>query len=475
METQHKGKASVAIIGAGITGLTAGWLLRRSGVDVTIFEATDRPGGVIRTLRQGDWLAEYGPNTLLETTPKMKQFFADALLQGRKLYSSPEAKARYIARGGKPVELPSTPPAFFASELFSWSAKLRLLVEPFIKRGTGEESVAQFVKRRLGQEFLDYAIDPLVSGIYAGDPHKISLRYAFAKVYNLEAKYGSLILGQILGAKERKKRNEISKADAPKVSFDDGLQVLTDTIAEQLKDVIRYNAPVCSLHKNKDGWTVKLASASQTHARSEFTNFAAVLIAIPAYQICNLNIVSEKNVDLSPLKEIEYPPVASVVLGFKRQDVSHPAYGFGVLVPRKEGFKILGTIFNSSLFPRRSPPGHITLTSYIGGAQNPELALMPSEKLVDATVNDLRTLLGVSGKPVFVHTCVYERAIPQYNIGYGRFLELMDEAERSAPGLFLAGHFRNGVSLSDSIHAGLSAGEKIAEFVKKIVNNGAKN
>jgi oxygen-dependent protoporphyrinogen oxidase len=464
MMNEKSGK-SICVVGAGVTGLSAAWKLSESGFDVTVLEADSRPGGVIRTVREGEWLAECGPNTLLETTPVLKKFFADIGVEYRKYYSDPSAKNRYIARYRRPINLPSSPPAFFASELFTTSAKLRLLIEPFIGRGQGEESVAEFVLRRLGQEFLDYAIDPLVSGIYAGDPKKISLKHAFAKVYNLEARYGSLILGQILGARERKKRGEISKADAPKVSFDDGLQVLTDTIANLLNGRIIYNAHVKSIVGKNGQWEVIYKDKDSEKS----VKFDAVILAIPAYKIAELKVFNGngKSEDLSVLGEIEYPPVASVVLGYRREDVEHPVDGFGVLIPRKEGFRILGTIFNSSLFPRRAPAGHVTLTTYLGGAQNPELALLPDSKLIEITHEDLKTLLGVKGKIIFSFTAVYKRAIPQYNVGYGKYLNFMDEFEAKMPGIFFAGHYRNGVSLSDSIHAGLKISERISDFLNK--------
>ncbi len=165
----------------------------------------------------------------------------------------------------------------------------------------------------------------------------------------------------------------------------------------------------------------------------------------------------------SAFSEIRHPPVASVVLGFRREDVAHPCQGFGALIPRVEGFKILGTIFSSALFPNRAPAGHVTLTSYIGGERQPELASLPPDELFDLTCEDLRLLLGVRGRPVFRHSAYYPKAIPQYNLGYGRFRQLMSDIEQSAPGLFFAGHYRDGVSLGDSIVSGCNMAERVGK------------
>jgi protoporphyrinogen oxidase len=175
-------------------------------------------------------------------------------------------------------------------------------------------------------------------------------------------------------------------------------------------------------------------------------------------------------VSFKTFSEIRHPPVASVVLGFRREDVAHPCEGFGMLIPKIEGFKILGTIFSSSLFPNRAPTGHLTLTSYIGGERYPELALLPAEKLVALVCEDLRVLLGVTGKTTFEHCVLYPKAIPQYNVGYGRYRGLMNEIENKVTGLFFAGHYRDGVSLGDTIVSGVNIVERVAGFIGPVAN-----
>ncbi len=456
---------SVAVIGGGITGLTAAFRLRQAGWAVTLFEAGPRVGGVIQSVRRNGFLAECGPNTLLETSPKITALVHDLGLDGRRMESAPAAAKRFLVRGGRVLSLPGGLPAFLATPLFSPFAKLRLFAEPFIRRSPPEveETVAEFVVRRLGREFLDYAINPLVGGVYAGDPTRLSVRQAFPKLHALEQRYGSLIKGQILGARERRQRAEVSKQNAPKLSFDEGLQVLTDTLGAKLGDSVRLRSPVSSLIKTPLGWYVNVGEIGQPLT----TPFDAVLFAGTAHQLARLRIVAPEAPDLDVLQTIYYPPVASVVLGFRREDVAHPLDGFGMLIPQVEGCNTLGAIFSSSLFPNRAPAGQVLVTSYLGGARAPKLAGLAPAELTEAAMADLRRLLGVRGEPTFVHHFVNSRAIPQYEVGYGAFKDRMAAAETACPGLFLAGHYRDGISLGDSLVSGHDTAVRIGEFLAR--------
>lgn len=446
----------IAVIGGGITGLTAAYRLRKLGHEVVLLEVSDRTGGVIQSVSKEGYLAECGPNTIMETSPVIGELISDLGLEKRKLISNPEADKKFIIKGGKPVEVPGSPPAFFASPFFSWKAKLRLMREPFVGRGSSEdESLADFVRRRLGQEFLDYAINPMVGGIYAGNPEKLSVREAFPKVYALEEKYGSLIKGQIQGAKERKKTGAVSRQNAPKLSFDEGVQVLPDALSRHLGDIVKLRTKVERIRLSEGKWYVS----------SEVKSFDGIILALPAFRLADLEFEGAGQIDLQPLKSIIYPPVASVVLGFRRGDVAHPLDGFGALVPEVENRHTLGTIFSSSLFEGRAPKDHVLLTSYVGGMRQPALAVAGHDRLCELTLEDLRSLYGISGEPTFRHSRLYRQAIPQYHVGYGKHRELMARTEKVTPGLRIAGHCRDGISLGDSIDSGDQAARKMDEYL----------
>ena len=457
---------SVAIIGAGITGLTAAFRLKEKGIPVTVYEASNRAGGVIQSIRQNGYLAECGPNTCLETNPKIGALIRDAGVENRKQYTDPHAESRYLVRGGKPIAMPSSPAGFITTPMFSLGAKLGVVKEMFIAKSLEgvEESVAEFVTRRLGQEFLDYAINPLVAGIYAGDPKQLSVKHAFPKLLAVEQKYGSLIRGQFLGARERKRSGEVSKQNAKKFSFDEGLQVLTDALAAKLGDDLKLRAAVTKIAQTASDWMVTVKSESGEFSREH----AAVLYAAPAYKFNDIALKTNERANALPLPDVQYPPVASIVMGFRREDVEHSCSGFGALIPEVEGFNILGVIFSSSLFPNRAPAGHVTLTAYVGGCRQPKLALQDKSKLRELVLADLKKLLGVKRDPTFEHYFVYPKAIPQYNLGYGKVKDAINAIEKAAPGFFFAGPFRDGIALSDSIVSGDNVAGSIENYLSKM-------
>jgi len=441
----------VAVIGAGITGLTAAWHLRRAGVPVLVFEAAARCGGAIETIREGAWLHEAGPNTLLEGSAGESAMFEALGIGGRRLYAAGAAKNRYVLRRARMEPMPASPGRFLSTRLFSWRAKLGLAGEVFRPRGDpgGDETVAAFTQRRLGREFLDYAVDPFVGGVYAGDPAKLSVRHAFPKLFALEREHGSLIRGAI------RLRNASGGPRGRIMSFPEGLEELPRALAAQLGDCLRLGAPVAALGRRAGGWFVACVRAGETRREQ----VSSVVCALPADALARLRLESGAAPDqLAPVGGIEHPPVASVFTGFRRADVAHALDGFGVLVPRVEGRRILGTLFSSTLFAGRAPDGHVALTTFVGGTRQPELALLDDAALVGLVRAELEPLLGVRAAPVFVRIHRHARAIPQYGVGFDRFEAIFAKAEASAPGLYIGGNCRDGVALS----ACLASGRRLA-------------
>lgn len=437
----------IAVLGGGITGLSAAWHLRQAGLSPIVFEHSTRVGGAIHTLRTEGWLHELGPNSLMEGAPEVAEFITAAGLESRRLYAAPEAKNRYIVRDGAPVRMPGSPTDFLTTPLFSSRAKLGLLGEPFRARGDAEEdeSVADFVIRRLGEEFLNYAVNPFVGGVYAGDPKRLSVRDGFPKLHALEQEHGSLIRGAFA------RRNTSGGPQGRMFSFPEGLEELPRTLAASLGDAVRLQTEIRTIRQHGSHWEIEFVSGGVVHREL----FSDVICALPADALARLHFEGvPQPARLEGLKQIEHPPVASVFLGYERSQVAHPLDGFGVLVPEVENGRILGALFSSSLFPGRAPEGHVALTSFVGGTRQPELAALPEDELVQSVRDELGRLLGAHGQPAFVHVHRWPRAIPQYTLGYRRHKETLAEFEASAPGLFIGGNCRDGISLANCIAAG---------------------
>jgi protoporphyrinogen/coproporphyrinogen III oxidase len=447
----------VAVLGAGITGLTAAWHLQRYGFDAVVFERSARVGGVIGAVRSDGWLHELGPNSMLEGSSSGAKLIDDIGLARRRIYAADAAKHRYIVRGGQLAAMPTSPKSFITTSLFSWRAKLKLLGEPWRRRGPEdhEESVADFVVRRLGREFLDYAVNPLVGGVYAGDPETLSVRHAFPKLRALEQDHGSLLRGAL------KRRNMSGGPKGRIFSFPNGLGEIPTALAAALGSRVRLRHTVLSVRRADDGWHIGFETAGARHVG----RFGAVVCALPADTVAALNF---ENVPAAPslraLREIAHPPVVSVFTGYRRKDVRHPLDGFGMLVPQVEHRLILGTLFSSTLFPNRAPEGYVGLTSFVGGMREPELTQLNERELVRIVDAELRRFLGVSGAPVFTHVQSWPRAIPQYNLGYQRFKDAVSAAEISAPGLFIGGNCRDGISLGNCIDSGRRLAEAVGGY-----------
>lgn len=439
----------VLVIGAGISGLTAAFHLVRGGLDVAVIEASGRVGGAVRTLRDGPWVFELGPNTVLESRPAVGRLVREAGLEGEKLAASPEAKKRYLWVGDRLRALPSGPLSFVTTPLFPVSAKLRLLREPWIGRppeGT-EESIAAFVRRRLGQAFLDYAVGPFVSGVYAGDPERLSVRWAVSRIYALERDHGSLIRGALAKRKG-------PQPGGGMISMAGGLEELPRRLAAAVGEV--RTGVACRAVRPAAGGFEAETEAGALRARQ-------VVLAVPADALAGA-LDGMTGGRSRALAEIPYAPVAVACYGFRRADVRHPLDGFGFLAPRKESLRILGCLFPSTLFTGRAPDGHVAIAAFAGGRTDPGILDLDDDALHGAILADLDRSLGLASEPVVRHLARWPRAIPQYEVGHGRFVELAGGIEREYPGLHLAGNFRGGVSVPDCIqNATELAGRLLAE------------
>jgi oxygen-dependent protoporphyrinogen oxidase len=452
----------VLIVGGGISGLCTAYWLHKAGVDVQVLDRGAGPGGSMRSLNVDDWLIETGPNSALETTPLFDTMFRGLGIDRDKLYANAASEKRYILREGRLHALPMSLGGFIQTHLWTTSGKLRLLKEPFIGRAENEETVAQFVERRLGTEFLDYAINPFVAGVYAGNPEQLSVRSAFPKLYALEKKYGGLMKGVIGGARERKKRAEKSKDRAKMFSFAHGMQQFPDAIAALLGDRFQANSAVHGLRQvvGDDGQSRFEVNYSFAGAGRQILADVVVL-SVPAYLAGELVRPFDSRLP-GLLSNIYYPPVAEVFLGYDEDAISRPLDGFGYLIPAKEKKRILGTIWSSTLFPNRAPKGKVAFTSFVGGSRNPELLDREDIELELLVHDEINSIVGVQKKPAMCRVIRWEKAIPQYNLGYSAITDAISAAESNTAGLFFCANYRGGIAVGDCVMNGERTAAKVA-------------
>jgi protoporphyrinogen/coproporphyrinogen III oxidase len=475
-----KNNLPIAVIGGGITGLAAAYRLTKLGHRVRLFEASAHLGGVIRSERTPEgWLIESGPNSFQENARDVAALLTELGLTSSIVVTNPSAKKRFIVRGGRLRAAPLSPPGLFTSSLFSPYGKLRLLRDLGIspRERPTDVSLATLIREHFGREFLDYAFNPFVSGVYAGDPEKLSARYSFPSLWTAEQTHGSLIRGMISQARTRKRRGE------PKtrlLSFRDGLQTLPEALARALPSgTIELSTVVESLTPPLAAgspWRVafrRIFSSSENSAASSVAsssdlsteNFASVILALPAHALAKLTFTTSDHRALSArplaaLADVPHPPVTSLFLGFRREQVAHPLDGFGALVPALERKNILGALFSSSLFPGRAPDGHVAITVLAGGTRQPELAALPTDRLLAEILPDLRQLLGVTGDPVFLRHHAWPHTIPQYNLGHERFLGAIETCEHTYARLHIGGQVRDGISVPACLQAGLALADR---------------
>jgi oxygen-dependent protoporphyrinogen oxidase len=431
----------VAVIGSGISGLSVAHHLKKSGVEVKVFEKEEVLGGNIQSEYKDGYLCELGPQTVLADN-KVEEFLKGLHLEP--IFANPSSKKRYIYRKGRLIALPLSPLEFLSSPFLSFSGKLRLLREPFIpKSPKSEESIAEFVRRRFGKEFLDYVVAPFVSGVYAGDPEELSVKYAVRKVYELEERYGSVIKGAIK-----------LKALGPSgklISFREGNGALIKKLSENLQI---FKGNVVLRIRRKDEFFLLDTKEGKFFAK-------AVVVAVPStsasYLLRDLSWSVSEEFD-----EIYYAPV--LVMHISVNTGSLPE-GFGFLVPKKEGKRVLGVIFSSQLFEGRSPKGKDLLTVYLGGATDPQIVDYSDEAVVSIVEKELKEILKIENFEV-IRITRWKKGIPQYTVGYGRYLDLANSIEKEQPGLFLTGNYLYGVSVADCIRASYKVAQKVLEFLE---------
>ncbi len=450
---------NIVILGAGISGLTTAYLLNKAGYGVTVLEKNKEVGGSMESVFENGYMFDRGPNSGLETTPLIGQLVDELGLHDQLCYANKEGNKRYILRNNQLHPLPMNPPAFLKTKLFSGKAKLRLLVEPLIGRSNDGyyQSISDFVKRRLGREFLDYAINPFVAGVYAGNPEELSVKSAFPKLYALEEKYGGLIIGTIKSIKERKQRAEKSKQSAKMFSFVNGMQTLPRRIADSLGGKVITSAQVSSIEKMNTGFTVTYKKENNI----EQIGSDIVLSTIPAYAAAE--VFNGWDDELTKhLSQIYYPPVLVLYVGYNKHAIKQPLDGFGFLIPSKEKKSYLGAIWSSVIFPNRTENGKATFTLFVGGSRSPEIADADKETVIKKVLGEFESQMEISEKPVYTSYRFWARAIPQYNIGYIEHENYFDEFEKKNPGIFLGGNYRGGISVGDCI--------KNSEFIVNKIN-----
>lgn len=450
----------IVIVGGGISGLSVAWFLQSRGIPVRVLEARSQPGGTILTSFQKNFRVEHGPNSTLQKPghpdDALGRLIQDLGLESRLQVANPLAERRYVLRNGTLQPLPTSPPAFFLSSFFSWKAKAQLLLEPFRQPGSEEESIADFVRRRLGAEFLDYVVEPFVSGVYAGDPEQLSVQAAVAKIYALERDHGSLIRGALHQGRVLK------GAGMPKgrmISFDEGMGVLPETMAQRLAPgTVRTDFKVLSLEPNAQGhWRVNGINAK---GGSEKMLAKAVVLSVPASAAAQL-VAPFASTAARLLQDIPYAPIASIALGYQRSRVGHPLDGFGFLVPRREKIPLLGTLFSSTLFPNRAMAEHVLLTAFIGGMTNPTILKLTDEALVNQVELNLTRCIHNMIPADFVYLTRYSAAIPQYVLGHLGSIQGIDADLSKFPGIYTRANWRDGVSVADCVRNGERVAERI--------------
>ncbi len=473
----------IVVIGAGIAGLAAAYYLKKGlgdmqNVELLVLERFIKAGGSLSTYELDDYILELGPDAFITEKPDALEFCAELGLQDQVIGTNPNSRNSYIAHNNKLHQLPEgfallAPTKlgpFFASSLFSWSGKMRMAMDLFIPKGPpdSDESLAQFVRRRLGQEALDRIAQPMFASIYTGDPELLSLRATMPRFLDAEQKHGSLIRGLAAARKEKSAAGGVEETGARYSLFatlERGLGSMVDKAIDKIGESrMRYQSMVVAVEKGSRGKQYDVVLARGTVLPCD-----AVIIAAPSFVASDLLAGIDPDVAHS-LKKIQYASSAVLNLIYNRRDIPHPMEGFGFVVPITEKRHVLACSFTSIKFPNRCPPDRAVLRVFVGGALQPDVFELSDEQIECLIWEDLHTYLGIEAVPMLSLITRYARAMPQYHIGHLDLVSQIEQKLAAYPGLALAGNAYRGVGLPDCIASGRRAAEQVLKTIPLVVN-----
>lgn len=457
-------EVKVLVLGAGLTGLSVAYELEKFGVSYKIIEKSSRLGGVIHTSQTQSFLYENGPNTGIIGSPELAVML-DELKDDLILQTGDEAvKRRLILKNGKWAALPSGLISAVKTPLFSWKDKFRILGEPFRRKGTNpEETLDQLVLRRMGKSFLEYAIDPFILGVYAGDPAQLVTRYAFPKLYNLEQNYGSFIGGSLKKSKIPKTAAE-KKATREVFSFAGGLEDLTRTLTKKLQSAnILKGVGEVQIQKEPSGYRMTGHSPE-----GEWNLSAPVLIStLNAKNLSRDLLPFVPNSLLEAVRVVQYAPTVEVVLGFEKW-TGMKLQAFGGLIPHCENRQLLGILFLSAFLPNRAPEGGALLTLFMGGVRNPVWIHKSDEEIRETVEKEVRELLQLTDfKPDLFEIIRHPGAIPQYSFESGEKLRAIQTIQDQFPGFLLGGNVVDGIGIADRVKQGVNLAAKAVQILNE--------
>jgi oxygen-dependent protoporphyrinogen oxidase len=447
------------VIGAGISGLAAAFRLAERGVDVSVFEAAERAGGVIASVERNGFLFELGPQSF-QTTPALLELIHAAGL-GEECVTAPGRAPRYVFAAGRLHAVPMGPQIMVSGSLLGWGTRMRLMrdLAGHSKPPERAESLAEFVRRKFGGEMLDRLAGPFVSGIYAGDPERLGLRDAFPELHRWEKEQGSVLRGAMRSMRARRERGEARPGLA---AMRRGNASLFDALAAKLGERLRLGATVESVSASRSPEAGRFEVRVHGAAGEEAHSAECVVMAAPAEAAGKmLARVSPEIEEL--LRRIEYAPVAVVGTGYRREQVQNALDGFGFLMARSERRKTLGTVWMSSLFPGRAPEGHVNLASFVGGASDPSVTELPEGEIAAIVEREIGPILEISGEPVERMVWVHRRALPQYNLGHRKLVEEILGQVGRVPGLFLVGNYVDGPSTGACVDLAFRTAERVVK------------